>query len=156
MFQRIVAVVFVVFAVAVLPIAAEEGVPQAKKHDSQDWFYIVHVQFEPGTMDKAMKIIKEHYTPAAETAGVKMPKFYQCSSGKWDMVYLYHLDEGISELAWEISPTDAKWLAAFAEQEGGMEAAEKIFADYEDMIEEWDVELVRWVDMKPEVKSESD
>lgn len=150
MFRKIFAVAIAAAVFAVLPVAAEEEVPQAKKHDSLKWYYLVHVQFEPGKMDEAIKIIKEHYTPAAEAAEVNMPKFFLCNSGKWDMVYLYHLDAGISELEWEISPSDAKWYAAFAAQEGGMEAAEKVFEKYDALIKDWDAELVRWVDMKPE------
>ena len=85
-----------------------------------------------------------------------MPKFFVCDSGKWDLVYLYYLDTGITELEWKISPSDAKWLAAFAEQEGGMEAAEEVFAKYDALIKDWDGELVRWVDMKPEEKGDTE
>jgi len=156
MFRRIFAIAIAVALIAVLPVAAEEEVPQAKKHDSLQWYYLVHVQFKTGKTDDAVKIIKDHFTPAAEAAGVKMPKFFMCNSGKWDLVYLYHLDAGITELEWKISPSDAKWLAACADQEGGMEAAEEIFAKYDAMIHEWDAELVRWIDMKPEEESESE
>jgi hypothetical protein len=156
MFRRIFAVAIAVAVIAVLPVAAEEEVPQAKKHDSLEWYYLVHVQFEPGKTDEAVKMIKEHFMPSAEAAGVKMPKFFMCNSGKWDMVYLYHLDTGITELEWKISPSDAKWLAAFAEQEGGMEAAEEVFAKYDALIKDWDGELVRWVDMKPDEKGDTE
>jgi len=155
MFRKFVAIVAVVVATAALPVAAEEKMPQAKKFDSLEWFYMVHVQFEAGQAEKAMKIIKEHFAPAAEASGFKMPKIFQCHSGEWDMVFLFHLQDGISSLEWQISPLDAKWFAAFAEQEGGMEAAQKLYAAYEGMIEDWDSELVRWVDMKPEAEEAS-
>ncbi len=145
-----VVVVAVVVAVAALPVVAEENPIQAKKYDSQEWFVMVHVQFEAGQAEKALEIVKNKFAPAAKASGVKMPKVFQCSTGEWDVIYLFHLKDGVSDLEWQISPIDAKWFAAFVEQEGGMEAAEKVYAEYDELIEDWKTELVRWVDMTPE------
>lgn len=152
MFRKLAVVVAFAIAIAALPAAAQDEVLQAKKYDSLEWFQLVSVQFESGKMEDALKIIKEHFVPAAEASGFKMPKVFQCYSGEWDVMFLFHLEEGITELEWELSPSSIKWFTALVELEGGLEAAEKIYAEYEDMIEDWDIELIRWVDMAPPAK----
>lgn len=153
MFRKPAVVVAFAIAFAVLPAAAQDEMPQAKKHESLQWFQVVFVQFESGKMEDALKIIEEHFTPAAEASGFTMPKIFQCYSGEWDVMFLFHLQEGITELEWEWSPASIKWFTALVEQEGGMEAAEEIYGEYEEMIEDWDSELLRWVDMAPPAKA---
>ena len=46
----------------------------------------------------------------------------------------FPMDEGPDQLAWEISPTDEKWWAAFAKQEGGKENADMLMHKFQDMI----------------------
>lgn len=153
MFRKL-TVVVVAFAIAIaaLPAAAQDEMLQAKKHESLEWYQVVFVQFESGKMEDALKIIKERFTPAAEASGFAMPKIFQCSSGEWDVMFLFHLQEGITELEWELSPASIKWFTALVELEGGVEAAEEIYAEYQDMIEDWDSDLLRWVDMAPPAK----
>ena len=71
-------------------------------------------------------------------------------------MYLFHLQDGVSDLEWQISPMDAKRFAAFAEQEGGLEAAQKAYAEYDELIEDWKSELVRWMDMTPPAEEASE
>ncbi len=149
MFRRLAVVIGVMVAVSALPVAAQEEMPQAKKFDNPNWYYLIHVQFESGKADEAVKMLKEHFFPAGEAAGVKMPKIFRTASGEWDLIMLFHLEEGISELDWEVTPSDLKWYQAFIELEGDMEAAQKIFDEYDDMIERWNVELIRYLDLKP-------
>jgi hypothetical protein len=156
MFRKLAIVVAIAVAFAALPVAAEEEVIQAKKFDSLKWYYLVHVQFEAGKAEDAMKMIRERFAPASKAAGSKMPKVFMCHTGEWDLVMLFHLTDGIADMEWEISPENVKWFAAFAEQEGGMEEAEKVLAEYQDLIEDWDAELVRWVDMTPKAEESSE
>ena len=156
MVRKLTVIVAVVVAIASLPVVAEDNTPQAKKYDSQEWFVMAHVQFEAGQAEKAMKIVKDKFAPAAKASGVKMPKVFQCRTGEWDVIYLFHLQDGVSDLEWQMSPMDAKWFAAFAEQEGGLEAAQKAYAEYDELIEDWDTELVRWVDMAPAAEETSE
>lgn len=149
MSRKLAVVVFFAIAIAALPVAAQEEMPQAQKYESLEWYVLVHVQYESGQAEKALKMIKEHFSPAAEASGFKMPKIFRCHSGKWDAVIIWHLPNGISDMEWQTSPLDAKWFAAFAEQEGGMEAAQELYSEYEEIIEDWDSELLRWVDMAP-------
>lgn len=156
MSRKLAVIAAFVVAFATLPVAAQEELPQAKKFESPEWFFIVHVQFESGEAEKALELIKKHFTPPAEVSGLTMPKIFRCHTGEWDAVMLFRLADGISQMEWEISPMDVKWFAALAEQEGGMEAAQKIYSEYEGMIEDWDVELVRWIDMAPSQETPSD
>lgn len=156
MVRKLTVIVAVVVAVAALPVVAGEDLPQAKKYDSQEWFLMVHVQFEAGQAEKALKIVKDKFAPAAKASGFKMPKVFQCRTGEWDVIYIFHLQDGVSEMEWQISPMDAKWFAAFAEQEGSMEAAQKVYTEYDELIEDWQTELVRWVDMSPAAEETSE
>jgi hypothetical protein len=66
-------------------------------------------------------------------------------SGRWDMTFAWQLTGGPSDLAWEFSPDDVKWLKALAEQEGGKEKADKIWKEYLSLVSDSETELVRSV-----------
>lgn len=50
------------------------------------------------------------------------------------MVVYFPLEEGPSELGWEISPSDAEWNRAFVEREGGLEEGEQIFEEFNETL----------------------
>ncbi len=136
MFRKLAVVVAFALVMTALPIAAQEELPQAQKFENLEWYILVHVQYESGQADKALKMIKEQFAPAYEASGAKMPKIFRCHSGRWDPVIIWHLPNGISDMEWQVSPLDAKWYAAFAEQVGGMEAAQELFSEYQEMVED--------------------
>ena len=55
-------------------------------------------------------------------------------SGPWNVTWVWHLSGGPGDLEWDLSPDGAKWMAAFAEQEGGMENAQQVFGRYSDLV----------------------
>ena len=95
MFRKPAVVVAFALVMTALPIAAQEEVPQAQKFESLEWYTLVHVQYESGQADKALKMIKEQFAPASEASGAKMPKIFRCHSGRWDTVIIWHLPNGI-------------------------------------------------------------
>ena len=55
-------------------------------------------------------------------------------SGEWDHVAVFTLDDGPSELAYEITPNNAKFRNALAEIVGGMDNAKSLIAEFESLI----------------------
>lgn len=121
-----------------LVISAFDGFAQetmkAKKMEGHTWHQVVMVKFEPGTMDKAMKLIDEHFAKAGMDAGLPGPKVMTFKTGEWDMMFVWNMD-AISDMDWEISPDDEKWWAQMVKQEGSEEQAMNVWQEYLGYIE---------------------
>lgn len=114
---------------------AEEHEPAAKKHENVDWYRLVHVDFKPGKSGDALKLVRQHFAPAGQAAGTPGPvSSFVHESGPWDVTWVWHLSGGPSDLEWDVSPNNLKWMAALAEQEGGMEEARKRLAEYSALV----------------------
>jgi hypothetical protein len=152
--QKKIFVLFLGIMVFAFGVSAQD-MPQAKKYENPEWYYMVHVDFEPGKLDEALKMIKEKFAPATKEAGTSSPAMMLIHhGGEWDATFIWHLEGGIAEMEWEVSPDEAKWMAVFANREGGMENAMKIFGEYYDLVERVDAQLVRKIDFLPAEKKE--
>ncbi len=107
---------------------------KAKKMEGHTWHQVVMVKFKPGTMDKAHKMIHEHFEKAGMDAELEGPQIIQFHTGEWDMMFVWTMDS-INEMDWEITPDDEKWWAQMAEQEGGMDKAMEVMQQYLDMVQ---------------------
>lgn len=120
--------------VAASSYAQEQELPKAKKMEGHAWHQVVMVKFKPGAIDKAQKMIDEHFAKAGMNAELKGPQIIQFKTGEWDMMFVWTMDS-ISDMDWEISPDDEKWWAQMAEQEGGADKAMQVMQQYMDLIE---------------------
>jgi len=115
-------------------VAGAEEAPAPSKHDG-DWYRLVHVDYKAGKTDDALTLISEHFAPAGAAAGTPGPVMSLVhESGPWNATWVWHLSGGPGDLEWDVSPNNLKWMAALAEQEGGMEQARQVLSQFSDLI----------------------
>jgi hypothetical protein len=105
------------------------------------------VKFKSGKRERAFEIIADHFVPAGEKAGTPAPLgviHYQ--TGEWDALFVWDLEGGMADLEWYRSEDDIKWFAALAEQEGGEEAAGKLLAEYQSLVDEAETDVGHYHD----------
>ena len=112
-----------------------QELPKAHKMENTSWHEVVMLDFKSGMESDAMNIINEHFKKAVESAGIDGPaKMLRMETGKWDLLLVWNMDS-INDLSWEVSPENAKWIKALAEQEGGPQEAMDLLGKYESMIQ---------------------
>jgi len=116
---------------------------KAKKMDNPVWVKMAFIKFEPGKMDKAKKIIKDYFAKADEIAGLPAPTAYSMSTGSYDMVVIWELEEGIETLNYEISPNDVKWMGELSNLTGSQEKAMGKLDEFYSYLAEWKTEIAR-------------
>jgi hypothetical protein len=132
-----------------LPVMAQEA-PEATQVSKGNWYHVLHFKFRPGKLDQAMTTILDHFRLADEAIGREVTAFlYQ--TGEWDFVGYFPLQEGPSELAGLVGPTNEKWWpaladkwwAALAEQVGGTEKARELVQDFWDKVANYKWEIAQ-------------
>ena len=125
-------------AVAVVAVAhpsQQSSDSKARKLANVTWYEIRQMDFKPGQRDAALKIIRETFQPAAESAGLTPARIFEyASGGRWDVQLMFAMEGGPAELEWEITPNDEKWMAALASHCGGQDKAEALLAEYRGLI----------------------
>ena len=103
--------------------AAQDEAPKAAKYANVKWYEISHVAYHPTKRDDALTILYDHFFPAAQTAGIPIPRVLEyATGGQWDIAVIYPLPDGPGYLEWELSPEGAKWIRALTERLGGPSA----------------------------------
>lgn len=126
--------VVIILALTVLPFVSKaQDEVGAKKHENVTWHSIVFVDFKPGKVQEAKKII-EQFKAAAEKAQTQKPITYWMETGKYDMMLVWTLEGGPSMMEYMVTPSGAKWWKAFVELQGSEEAAKKLQGEYYDMV----------------------
>jgi hypothetical protein len=95
---------------------------------------VTFVCYKQGKAGEAYGIIADHFQPAGEAAGLPGPVAVHFQTGPYDAAFHWRLDNGMSDLEWQRSPRNVKFMAALAEQEGSMEAAQAVFDRYNALI----------------------
>jgi hypothetical protein len=116
------------------PDAGEEKFEPVKR-SNVTWHYMVNLEFTPGKYEDAVKLIHEHFIPAGQEAGTEPGQWFMCATGEWDMTLIFAMPHGPSEMEWEISPDDARWMNALAARLGGREKFEKTMKKFMTMID---------------------
>lgn len=99
------------------------------KYEGSTWYEVVLVKFKPGKVGDAKKIITK-YESAGDAVGTSKPEEYWFLTGSYDMMLIWELEGGPSELEWKYSPESVKWWKAFVKQEGSEEAAMELSDEY--------------------------
>ena len=131
----------VVTAVIGAALFAHTEEPTPKKHDAS-WHQVVLVNFKEGKVDEAKKIIS-HFASASDASGTHGPQQFWFVTGSYDMMLIWEMEGGPSDLEWVWSPDGVKWWKYFVEQEGSQEAAQKIQDDYNNLIASTTSQILR-------------
>jgi hypothetical protein len=127
--------------------AAAEPLQQASDHKARklsnvSWCQIRQVDFKPGKRDAALKIIREKFQPASESAGLPPAQVFEyATGGSWDIQMIFAMPDGPSELEWDVHPDDEKWMTALASHCGGADKADALIAEYRDLISSGDSQI---------------
>lgn len=126
---------FLMFFVAVLSVTslAQDDVEPAK-YENVTWHQVVMIDFEQGKTGRAKEIIAQ-FEKAGEEAGTSSPELYWLSTGEYDAMAIWKLDNGPADLEWRITPDDVKWWKAFVKQQGSEEAANKLQDEFGGLVE---------------------
>ena len=126
-------IAFIVFIACIgTAVFAQDEDPEPKKFDAT-WHRLVLVDFKPGKAGEAQALI-EKYESASTKAGTPMPQQFWFETGPYDMMLIWDLKNGPSDLEWDWSPDGVKWWNAFVAQEGSKEAAEEVQKNYSSLV----------------------
>ena len=137
--QLLATILMIVFTTS---LSAQDMKP--KKYDNPQWYHIVYIDYEAGTMAKAKQIIDDYYAKASEKSGTPGPVLaLEMNTGEYDMMIVWHLTEGLDELNWEITANNIKWQKEFVKLAGSEEKAKEIRKEYLNYIKGSKTELAR-------------
>ena len=106
-----------------------------KKFDNPQWKNVILIDYKPGMMNKARDLIRNYHAKASEIAGTPGPETLMIlESGEYDMMAIWGMSGGISDMDWDISPNNIKWRKAMNELAGGADEALKIMQQYSSCI----------------------
>jgi len=112
-------------------IMAQDEV-KPSKYENVTWHRVVLIDFKPGKVARAKEIIKIYQTAGA-SAGTRGPVEYWFETGEYDLMAIWTLEDGPSDLEWDISPDGIKWRAALVKQLGSEEAVQKLQQEFQSL-----------------------
>jgi hypothetical protein len=114
-------VVIGTIGVALVALAIQVSADAADNQNTS-WYQVVSFRFKPGKTTEALQIIHEHFHKVEKTIGRKVMPF-DYTTGEWDHVVYFPLDTA----KMDTTPSQAEFMKALADQEGGKEQAQKLF-----------------------------
>jgi hypothetical protein len=111
-----------------LPNAAS-GQDENQKRENVDYYRVVHLNFKPGHNTDAWAILYEKIATAVRSTGRDFIAL-DWESGPWDTTIYIRQEEGYGTMEYAQSPQSVEFRAALAEQEGGEEAGNKVWAEW--------------------------
>ncbi len=142
MTKRIVLLILGLLLLTTAPLVGQEE-PQPSKFSGVDWYSTLYIKLKPDKVGRVQEIVYGHLLPAGQAAGNAKPQVYEFSTGEWNMVIFFPMPDGPSSLAWERAPSDAKFFAALAKQEGSPEKAQALFMEFLGCMQESRQEVAR-------------
>lgn len=113
-------------------VFAQEDVKPVK-HENVTWHRIVLVNYKPGQVSRAKEIITQ-YEAAGDAANLKGPERYWMETGEYDLMLVWTMEGGPSDLEWDRSPNGIKWRNQMIKQLGSEEALKKLQQEYSGLI----------------------
>ena len=115
------------------PAEAQSAI-EPKLRENARYIDVTSWKFVPNGTARAKDIWHDIYLPAMREAGIPMPIVLHPDSGEWDMVILFPLPGGYSDLQYtNISPSDAKWWS-LVQRKLGTEKADAVSVEMEMLI----------------------
>ena len=107
--------------VSLIASAQTEG----KKYDNPQWKRVVYIAYKAGKFNRAREIIKNYHGKATVNAGTPGPEMLlEMNSGEWDLMIIWGMKGGISDMDWDVNPNGLKWRKAMNELAGSAEKAQ--------------------------------
>lgn len=116
---------------------------KAEKYDNPQWVSISYIKFKPMKKDPAMSIVENYFAKADEAAGIAPPTVYHFAFGKYDMMVIWNMKEGLETLNYKMTPEDVEWMKSMAEIAGGQEKAMAKLDEFMSYVESWDNSMAR-------------
>ena len=116
---------------------------KAEKYENPKWVSISYIKFKPMKKDPAMGIINNYFAKADEDAGIDPPVAYNFPMGKYDMMVIWDMEDGIETLNWKTTPGDVKWMTSMAKIAGGQDKAMAKLEEFLSYVEAWDNTMAR-------------
>lgn len=144
MFNRTLIIILASMTLLLTPLSFAK---EAKRYDkSVTWKEVVKINFKAGKRSDALKIINEHFKTASVKAKTPSPQLMlEMTTGDYDLLVIWHMEDGIKDMTWETSPDNIAWRTAFNELSGGEDEAKKILDEYQSYIEsaEYDIAMIK-------------
>lgn len=106
-----------------------------KKFENPQWKTMVMIDYLPGKYARAKEIIQNYFMKAGQKAGTSTPLMQaQAVTGEWDLVLVWEMKGGISDMDWDISPDNIKWRAALNEITGSEEKTKELQKEYSSLV----------------------
>lgn len=116
---------------------------KAEKYENPQWVSISYIKFKPMMKDPAMGIIENYFMKADQDAELDAPVSYHFPMGKYDMMVVWEMKDGLETLNWKTTPDDAKWMNSMAKITGGPDKAMAKLEEFMSYIEAWDNSIAR-------------
>ncbi|MDX1545055.1 MAG: hypothetical protein R3214_14025 [Christiangramia sp.] len=116
---------------------------KAEKYDNPQWVSMSYIKFKPMKQDAAMEIIENYFAKADQDAGIEAPTVYHFATGRYDMLVVWNMTEGVETLNYKTTPEDAKWMNSMAKIAGGPDKAMAKVEEFMTYVEEWENTLAR-------------
>lgn len=107
---------------------------EIQKRENVDYFRVIHLNFKPGHNTDAWAILYGKIDTAVRASGRDFIAL-DWESGPWDSTLYIRLEEGYGTLEYAASPQYAAFRASLAEQEGGEEAGQKVWDEWQSHID---------------------
>lgn len=107
----------------------DDKLPDPKRYEDVTWNMVYLYDFKAGKEGRATEILGKHLLPAYRKASVPAPRVVEFRTGPWDVMIVSEMEDGPSEMSWQVSPEQPKIQEAMREMLG-KEKARKITSEY--------------------------
>ena len=108
---------------------------EARRIPNARFVRIEMIKFKPGGEDRAFELEDKYIDPARKLSGVWPLAEYHTQTAPWDRIYVYELPGGLSDVEWQLSPLQAKFLGALSKVAGSNAKALAIMAEWDSLVE---------------------
>ena len=124
------------FPMAALPAQADNHQQaQPERIDTHGWAMIEYIKLKPGAGQRAEEIVRDYFLPADRMVDAQSGIHgLHMMTGEWDMVYVFPLKDGVTDLTWRRSPDQIAWIEKMAEIAGGMDQAMAIMTEWDSLV----------------------
>ena len=115
---------------------------KVEKRDAAGYYYVVHYELKPGSMDKFTEMTKKLMAIDAKV-GNKSPMVFNAMTGEWDVIAIFPVEDGLGSMEYKYTPRDVAFNKALLESMGGdKEKVQAMWKEFGGLIEKSESELV--------------
>uniref|UniRef100_UPI003216AD61 hypothetical protein n=1 Tax=uncultured Draconibacterium sp. TaxID=1573823 RepID=UPI003216AD61 len=129
--KKLMVLIGVLFFIVSIVSAQDEVKPA--KHENVTWHNVVRIDYKPGQIKRAKEIIKIYEAAGAE-AGTPGPEKFWFETGKYDLMLIWKMENGPSDMEWSRSENNIKWRKALIKQLGSEEKVKEIQEEYTSLV----------------------